>query len=95
MPHVLRREFGKQLFLDAEKLKVETAWGSFADSDYIKLGPLSPLKGRLGFAWAGTVLHVLTAAEVHAFAAHAHAMLAPAGVFFGVSLTRVFPLSAC
>ena len=95
MSHVPRREFGKQLFSDAEKLKVGTAWGSFADPDYIKSGPLSPLKGRLGFAWAGAVLHVMTAAEVKAFAAHVHAMLAPTGVFFGVSLTGVFPLFAC
>ena len=34
--------------------------------------------------WAGAVLHVLSEADVRAFARHAHAMLAPGGVWIGV-----------
>ena len=79
------RDFGKQLFMDADKLHVETAWGSFTEPEYIQSGPLSPLKGKCAFAWAGAVLHVLTAHDVSAFIAHVHAMLGPSGVLFGVS----------
>ena len=72
--------------MDSDKLAVETAWGSFTDSEYVDSGPLSPKKGKLSFVWAGAVLHVLTAADVRAFVTHVHAMLAPGGTFFGVSL---------
>ena len=79
------RDFGKQLFMDADKLHVETAWGSFTEPEYIQSGPLSPLKGTCAFAWAGAVLHVLTAEDVSAFIMHVHAMLGPGGTLFGVS----------
>ena len=71
--------------MDADTLHVETAWGSFTEPEYIQSGPLSPLKGTCAFAWAGAVLHVLTADDVSAFIAHVHAMLASGGVLFGVS----------
>ena len=72
--------------MDSDRLTVATAWGSFTDPDCINSGPLSPMKGKLAFIWAGAVLHVLTAADVRAFTTHVHAMLAPGGTFFGVRL---------
>ena len=71
--------------MDADKLHVDTAWGSFTEPEYIQSGPLSRIKGSCAFAWAGAVLHVLTADDVRAFIMHVHAMLGPGGVFFGVS----------
>jgi len=79
------RDLGKKLFMDVDSLSVETAWGSFTDPDYISSGPLSPMKGKAAFAWAGAVLHVLTAEDVRMFITHVHAMLAPGGTLFGVS----------
>ena len=84
----LCREFGKKLFMDADRLTVATSWGSFTDPAYINSGPLSPMKGKFAFIWAGAVLHVLTAADVRAFIKHVHGMLAPGGTFFGVMLTE-------
>ena len=95
------RDFGKQLFMDADKLHVETAWGSFTEPEYVQSGPLSPIKGTCAFAWAGAVLHVLTADDVKAFITHVHAMLGPGGVFFGVSSAAhtcsqtMVPASSC
>ena len=78
------RDFGKKLFMDSGRLSVRTAWGSFTDSEYINSGPLSPMKGKFAYVWAGAVLHVLTAADVKAFITNVHAMLAPGGTFLGV-----------
>lgn len=80
------RDFGKELFMDAETQKAHTAWGSFADAGFIQSGALSHMRGKFAYIWAGAVLHVLTKDEVRAFLTHAHAMLAPNGTFFGVSL---------
>lgn len=80
------REFGKKLFMDPDRLSVRTAWGSFTDSQYIHSGPLSPMKGRFAYVWAGAVLHVLTAADVKAFITNVHTVLAPGGTFLGVRL---------
>lgn len=71
--------------MDAETQKAHTAWGSFADAEFIQSGALSHMRGKFGYVWAGAVLHVLTKDEVRALLTHAHAMLAPNGTFFGVS----------
>lgn len=100
----MHRDFGKQLFMDADKLTqsewsgqegvpgsstgIEAVFGSFTDPSFVAaeppVGPLGRLAGRVTIAWAGAVLHVLSKADVRAFSAHAHAMLAPGGVFIGV-----------
>ena len=58
------------------------------------VGPLGRLAGRVDVLWAGAVLHVLCKADVEAFAAHAHAMLTPGGVWIGVGCS-VCPSCAC
>ena len=74
---------------------VEAIFGSFTDPAFVStdppVGPLGRLAGRVTHAWAGAVLHVLSKADVEAFARHALAMLAPGGVWFGVRP----PLPAC
>ena len=72
--------------MDAETQKAHTAWGSFADAEFIQSGALAHMRGKFAYVWAGAVLHVLTKNDVRAFLTHAHAMLAPNGTFFGVSL---------
>jgi hypothetical protein len=83
------REFGKELFMDRGRLEVATAFGSFTDAAFVSAatpaGPLGRLHGSVAVAWAGAVLHVLSAEDVRAFAHHVCAMLAPSGVWFGVS----------
>ncbi|BDA47220.1 probableBRG0 Methyltransferase adrK [Coccomyxa sp. Obi] len=77
-------EFGKYLFMDRDTLAVQSAFGSFTDPEFTAAtGPLGHLSGRVAFAWAGAVLHVLSAEDVRAFATHVHAVLAPGGVWFG------------
>lgn len=88
------RAFGKELFMDSDRLGVEAEFGSFTEPDAVQSGPLSPMKGRCAFAWAGAVLHVLTAEDVKTFITHVHAMLAPDGVFFGVSPAICFDACA-
>ncbi len=63
------------------------AFGSFTDPAFTAAGgPLGHLSGRVAFAWAGAVLHVLSEEDVRAFAKHVYKILALGGVWFGVSL---------
>ena len=92
------RDFGMQLFMDDARLNrssdkggIEAAFGSFLDPAFVSSeGPLGHLVGRVSHLWANTVLHIFSKPEVPVFAAHAHRMLAPGGVFFGVSLSSVW-----
>ena len=97
------REFGKDLFMDRAKLEseacgIQAVFGSFTDPAFVSakppVGPLGRLAGRVDVLWAGAVLHVLCKADVEAFAAHAHAMLALDGVWIGVGCS-VCPSCAC
>lgn len=67
---------------------IEALFGSFTDPAFVSaeppVGPLGRLAGRVTIAWAGAVLHVLSKEDVRAFAAHAHGILAPGGVWIGV-----------
>lgn len=72
--------------MDRDTLTVHSSFGSFTDPGFTAAtGPLGHICGRVAFAWAGAVLHVLSAEDVRAFATHVHAVLAPGGVWFGVS----------
>ncbi len=80
--------------MDRDTLAVLTAFGSFTDPGFTAAtGPLGHISGRVAFAWAGAVLHVLSAEDVRAFATHVHAVLAPGGVWFGVRCPSDHPLS--
>jgi hypothetical protein len=81
--------------MDAQKMEqepgkggIEALFGSFTDPAFVSaeppVGPLGRLAGRVTIAWAGAVLHVLSKEDVRAFAAHAHGILAPGGVWIGV-----------
>jgi hypothetical protein len=89
-----RREFGKQLFMDGNRMEqgencgVQAVFGSFTDAAFISpeppVGPLGRLSGRVDVMWAGAVLHVLRKEDVERFVRHAHGMLAPGGAWIGV-----------
>ena len=84
-PITLCRNFGKDLFMDRDTLGVGEAFGSFTDPSFTAAaGPLGHLSARVAYAWAGAVLHVLSAEDVEAFAKHVLGVLAPGGVWFGV-----------
>lgn len=71
--------------MDRDSLAVGEAFGSFTDPGFTAAGgPLSHLSGRVAYAWAGAVLHVLSKEDVEAFAKHVLGILAPGGVWFGV-----------
>ena len=76
---------------EGEACGIRSAFGSFTDPAFVSaeppVGPLGRLAGRVDTLWSGAVLHVLSRQDVQAFAAHAHAMLAPGGVWIGVGCT--------
>ena len=82
--------------MDRDTLAVGEAFGSFTDPGFTAAGgPLGHLSGRVAYAWAGAVLHVLSEEDVDSFAKHVLGILAPGGVWFGVGPPWQSPSTVC
>jgi len=59
-----RRDFGLDLFMDRERLRVRALFGSLTDDAFVSTRPDAAAAGLVGgvaFLWAGAVLHVRAA----------------------------------